>query len=102
MISNSKLTPAQKKTRKTHMAALGAMCGAIVTSSDGRVTLAFAPQFQGSRMLSVGVSVASPHERKIRAKVGEFHAMDNLMFGATIKVPDGVDMHTLADVIADH
>ena len=102
MISNSKLTKEQKGTRKVHKAALVAQGGAIVTSSDGSVTLAFVPEFQGSRMLAVGVSVASPYERKIRAKVGEYHALDNLMFGNAIKVPDGVDMYALADVIADH
>lgn len=102
MISNSKLTKEQKEIRKVHKAALVAQGGAIVTSSDGRVTLAFAPEFQGSRMLSVGVSVASPYERKIRAKVGEYHAMANMMFGNVIKVPDGVAMYALADVIAAH
>lgn len=102
MLSNSKLTPVQKQVRKANKAELIARGGAIVTSSDGSVTLAFAPEFKGSRMLAVGVSVASPYERKIRAKVGEYHALDNLMFGNAIKVPDGVDMHTLADVIADH
>lgn len=102
MISNSKLTSVQKEARKAHKAALVAQGGAIVTSSDGLVTLAFVPEFQGSRMLAVGVSVASPNERKIRAKVGEYHAMDNLMFGNVIKVPDGVDMYALANVIADH
>lgn len=102
MISNSKLTKEQKETRKVHKAALVTQGGAIVTSSDGSVTLAFVPEFHGSRMLAVGVSVASPNEQKIRRKVGEYHALDNLMFGNTIKVPDGVDMYALADVIADH
>jgi len=102
MISNSKLTKEQKEARKVRKAAIVAQGGAIVTSFDGRVTLAFVPEFQGSRMLAVGVSVASPNERKIRAKVGEYHALDNLMFGNAIKVPDGVDMYALADVIADH
>lgn len=102
MLSNSKLTPAQKQVRKANKAELIARGGAIVTSSDGSVTLAFAPEFKGSRMLAVGVSVASPNERKIRAKVGEFHALDNWVYGDMIKVPDGVDMHALADVIADH
>jgi hypothetical protein len=102
MISNSKLTSAQKEIRKAHKEALVAQGGAIVTSSDGSVTVAFMPEFEGSRMLMVGVSIASPHELKIRRKVGEYHAMDNLMFGNVIKVPDGVDMHALADVIAEY
>lgn len=101
MISNSKLTKEQKEARKVRKAAIVAQGGAIVTSFDGRVTLAFVPEFQGSRMLAVGVSVASPNERKIRAKVGEYHALYNPMFGGnTIKVPDGVDMYALANVIA--
>jgi hypothetical protein len=101
MFSNSKLTKLQKAARKEMMAELVEAKGAIVTSSDGTVTVASIPEFEGSRMLSVGVSVASPQELNIRRKVGEYHALDNLMFGVSIiKVPDGTDMDTLAEVIA--
>lgn len=100
MISNSKLNNGQKRIRKSHKAALVEAKGAIVTSSDGTVTVAFMPEFEGSRMLAVGISVASPHEQKIRPKVGEYHAMDNLFFGAIVKVPDGTDMDVLAEVIS--
>ncbi len=101
MISNSKLTKEQKTLRKTHRAALIKALGAIVTSENGRVTVAFMPEFKGSRMVSVGVSIASPREQKLRPKVGEFHALDNLMFGNCIVVPDGTDMGVLAEVISD-
>ena len=100
MFSNSKLTKEQKEIRKAHKETLVSEGGAIVTSSDGSVTVAFMPEFKGSRMLAVGVSVASPYELKIRPKVGEYHAMDNLFFGAIVKVPDGTDMDVLAEVIA--
>lgn len=100
MFSNSKLTKLQKSARKEMMAELVEAKGAIVTSSDGTVTVAFMPEFEGSRMLTVGVSVASPQELNIRRKVGEYHALDNLMFGAIVKVPDGTDMDVLAEVIA--
>ncbi len=100
MFSNTKLTKEQKEIRKAHKAALIEAKGAIVTSPDGTVTVAFMPEFEGSRMLSIGVSVASPNEQKIRRKVGEYHALDNLMFGCSIKVPDGTDMDVLADVIS--
>ena len=100
MISNSKLSKVQKGVRKTYLEMLYAQGGTIATSEDGRVTIAFEPEFTGSRMLRVGVSVASPDERKIRAKVGEYHALANLFSDFCIKVPDGTDMCALAQVIA--
>jgi len=99
-MSNSKLSSIEKSERKEFLGLLHSRGGAIVTSEDGRVTVAFEPEFKGSRMLRVGVSVASPDEQKIRRKVGEYHALDNLFSGATVKLPDGTDMNVLAEVIA--
>lgn len=99
-MSNSKLTSTQKDVRKAYLEMIHAQGGAIATSEDGRVTVAFEPEFKGSRMLRVGVSVASPDEQKIRAKVGEYHALANLFSDFCIKVPDGTNMYALAEVIA--
>ena len=101
MISNSKLDKIQKSKRKAYLEMIVNAGGAIVTSEDGRVTLAFEPEFKGSRMLRVSVSVASPNERKIRSKVGEYHALTNLFYNdRAIHTPDGTDMYALAQVIA--
>ncbi len=100
MISNSKLGKIQKSKRKAYLEMIVNAGGAIVTSEDGRVTLAFEPEFKGSRMLRVSVSVASPNERKIRSKVGEYHALTNLFTDFCIKVPDGTDIYALAEAIA--
>jgi hypothetical protein len=97
---NFKLSLVEKNFCKTYLEMLHTQGGAIVTSEDGRVTVAFKPEFKGSRMLRVGVSIASPDEQKIRHKVGEYHALSNLFTDFCIKVPDGTDMYMLANVIA--
>lgn len=101
MASNSRLNAFQKGSRKHMLGILTAALGIVITSEDGRVTVAFMPEFEGSRMLRVAVSVASPDETKIRRKVGEYHALDKLFnCGMFIMVPDGADMYALAECIA--
>ena len=103
MISNSKLTKLQKATHKEMLGMLTSAMGGIVTSNSGAVTVVWMPEFVGSRMVRVSVSVASPSERKIRAKVGEYHALDKLFnCEQFITVPNGVYMWTLAGMLDDH
>lgn len=99
--SNSKLTQDQKSARKAMWNMLADFNGNMVNSDCGKVTIAYMPEFVGSRMLTLAVSNASPSELKIRRKVGEYHAMNNLFYGRSIVVFDGIDMFALANVLAD-
>ena len=76
MSSNSKLTPEQKISRKVMLRAVVNRGGRVY--SDGRVTLCLIPEFAGSRMMRVSVSVISPDELKFRRKVGEYHALSRM------------------------
>lgn len=99
-MSNSKLTVHQKMNRMEYLETLVMCHGAIVASLSGRVTLAFVPEFTGSRMLKVAVSYASPTEKKVRRKVGEYHALSKLFdTGEFIKIPDGFDPYDLVEVM---
>lgn len=100
MSSNSRLNVLQKGARKHMLSILTDAMGAVIASEDERVTIAFMPEFEGSRMLRVAVSVASPDEIKIRRKVGEYHALDKLFDSEFIRVPDGTNMYALAQVIS--
>jgi len=102
MASNSKLDSHGKLMRKEYLQFLAWDSGAIVTSTDGRVTLAFKPEFVGSRMLRLAISYCSPDEIKVRRKVGEYMALRRLYeTDQYIAVSDGFDPVYLADVFAD-
>jgi len=74
LLSNSKLTEFQKGRRNCMLKALDNMGGQVYTSADG-VTLCILPEFENSRMMLVSVAVMSHTEKKLRPKVGEFHAL---------------------------
>lgn len=77
MQSNSKLDPHQNQWRKAakreHLAAGG------VLVAIGAVTVAILRT--GEQSGKFAVSIASPNEKKIRRKVGEYHALDRFMLG---------------------
>lgn len=74
MSSNSKLTPEQKQTLKTWKAMLPKDAS---LKALGRMTVLCVP---GGNVTHVYSSVASPDEKKIRPKVGEFYVIWRWMF----------------------
>lgn len=75
-MSNTKLSPGQKESRKSMLRDLESMGGNIATV--GAFTIAKLPEFEGSKMALFSVSVCSDTEEKNRRKVGEFHALSKL------------------------
>lgn len=51
------------------------------------IVILTAPEFPGSKMSNVAVSIMSKDEKKFRAKVGEYHAMQKYVRGEFIKLP---------------
>lgn len=98
-MSNTKLTKIEKAALKFLEQSLIDQFGGWVTSDSGKVTVAWVPEYRGSKMLRVAVSVASDEEFKIRGKVGRYHALNRLDNGEYIKVLDGVDMVDFADIL---
>lgn len=97
MFSNSKLTDTQKLIRKDYLNFLAEFEGAIFSSDSGMTTIAFMPEFKGSRMLRVAFAICNPNETKIRRKVGEYHALEKLFDGQYVLLPDGFDPYTLVE-----
>ena len=72
---NSKLTKLQKAEHFEMLANLSDLNGKVFCFPEYRATIAIMPEFEGSRMMLVSVSIAEPREKKFRCKVGEYHAM---------------------------
>lgn len=84
-MSNSKLNEFQKAKRKSMLSELHNAGGWL--HSDYGVTLCIMPEFAGSKMARVSVSVASEDEQKVRRKVGEYWALHRMMHCEFILVP---------------
>ena len=84
-MSNSKLDKIQKAERKSMLSELHNAGGWL--HSDYGVTLCVVPEFAGSKMARVSVSVASEDEQKVRRKVGEYWALHRMMHCEFIRVP---------------
>ena len=84
-MSNSKLTEFQKAERKRMRAELHNAGGWL--HSDHGVTFCVVPEFAGSKMARVSVSVASEDEQKVRRKVGEYWALAHMADGEFIVMP---------------
>lgn len=54
---------------------------------EGPLTICAVPVFPGSRMISISMAWASPNEKKIRRKVGEFYALRRWYSGKSIQIP---------------
>lgn len=76
MFSNSKLTEYEKAERKRFKAELLAAGGVLVLV--GAVTVAL--ERTGRTSGHFAVSIASPDEKKIRRKVGEYHALARMYY----------------------
>lgn len=72
---NSKLTKLQKAEHFEMLANLSDLNGEVYCFPEYSATVAIMPEFEGSRMMLVSVSIAEPREKKFRCKVGEYHAM---------------------------
>lgn len=82
MLSNSKLTEYEKAERKRLKAELLAAGGVLVLA--GAVTVAL--QRTGRTSGCFAVSIASPDEKKIRQKVGEYHALARMEYDGVMPV----------------
>lgn len=99
MISNSTLTKFQKELRKQDLNMVTEFGGGVLTSDSGNTTIAFVPEFKGSRMLQVAFAICNPNEIKARRKVGEYKALERLANGEYVLLPDGFDPYTLVEAI---
>lgn len=86
-MSNSKLNSVQKTLRKNMLVKFTGEGGEIFSFSEHRTTVAIVPEFTGSKMSRVSVSICSPDEVKFRRKVGEYFALDKLFVGEYVVVP---------------
>lgn len=85
-MSNSKLSREQNLNRKSLKRELLALGGSIGLFGQG-VTVCQLPEFEGSKMSLVSISIASEDEIKTRRKVGEYHALQRMFnSGEYIKV----------------
>jgi hypothetical protein len=98
MNSNSKLTKAEKWSLRT--AKIQNPEIQFFSFPDYFCTVAIREVFQNSRMVQIGVSWASPYEIKFRTKVGEFYALENLVY-AGIVVPNNGDFYSIAQNLAE-
>lgn len=89
-MSNSKLNAVQKDSRKNMLIDHEANGGEIFSFPQYFATVAIVPEFTGSNMSCMSVSVCSPDETKFRRKVGEFYALDKLFAGECVKMPTPV------------
>jgi hypothetical protein len=76
--SNSKLSAEQKSWLKDQRKNSGVK---IVSNSDGITLAYFKPLGSKGRMVNFAISNLSPFEKKLRAKVGEYHARAKLNCG---------------------
>lgn len=85
---DSRLDSYENINRKQWRKGLTALNGLIFSFPDWNTTVVLLPEFPGSRMMLVSVSMAEPRETKFKRKVGEFHALRRV-FSANeyIKVP---------------
>lgn len=84
-VSRSKLTPQQKQVRKMLRDNLLSIGGRIYSFPESGVTFAVAPPVrENARFVQVAVAIMSPTENKFKRKVGEYHALDRLEYGAYI------------------
>ena len=86
-MSNSKLNSNQKTLRKNLLVRFTGDGGEIFSFPEHRTTVAIVPEFTGSKMSRVSVSICSPDEFKFRRKVGECFALDKLFMGEYVIVP---------------
>ena len=98
MNSNTKLTKSEKLSLKLEKRRNPEI--QFFSFPDYFCTVAIMEVFQNSRMVKIGVSWASPYEKKFRVKVGEFYALENLQF-AGIVVPNNGDFESIAQNLAE-
>jgi hypothetical protein len=95
-MSNTKLNSEQKSMRKTLRKSFGPQC---VMLAVGRVTMFLQPEFAGSNMGLLSISIASPNETKIRRKVGEYMALERAANGKYVKVPMAASLEDIGNVL---
>lgn len=83
-MSNTKLSDYEKVTLK-HLKSGLRVDGGCIFTFDG-MTIAVKPAHPGSDMARFAVSFASPNEKKLRAKVGEYHALNKMYLGEIVQV----------------
>lgn len=99
--SNTKLT----KEQKQKLNALKMACPEIqfFYFPNEFATVAIQEEFPNSKMVKVSISYCSLDEQKYRAKVGEYHAINKMVYsGEFVKVPrpHGRNLKVLAENFA--
>ena len=100
--SNSKLDCEQKEILREMKSEFSDKHGQIFSFHENGVTIAIMQAFAGANTIKVATSVASPDEKKFRRKVGEYHALANMLYNDKfIVLPDiGLTFEETADNIA--
>ena len=74
-VVRSFLLESEKFDRKRMLVDLAELNGRVFSFPAYNATVAIMPEFPGSRMMVVSVSIAEPRETKFKRKVGEYHAL---------------------------
>lgn len=98
MTANTKLTKEQKAQRKEWLNEFKTFNGELAFC--GAFTVAKVSEFPGSKMAFFSVSVCSDKEQKFRRKVGEYHAMRNMLdIEEYVKLPSIVSALHFAEML---
>ena len=97
MVSNTKLTKAQKQFVKNFEAEM--VNNGAVFISDNNVTMLIVSPFKNSKMVEFAISTMSENEKKFRPSVGKYYAINNYLNDNTIKISRYTDFRELAWVI---
>lgn len=96
--SNTKLTAAEKLSRKDMRARVAAAGGTTFVSIDRSVVIVAVPR---GNVCEVSTAIASPDEVKCRRKVGEFHALDRWYAAMYVPMPAATDFAALAEWLSE-
>lgn len=85
-MSNTKLSEDAKREYKAEWFKLSADGALVFAFPNLRAVVLFVPEFKGSKMVNVAVSVCSEDEQKFRKWTGIARAMDRFYSGEVIKI----------------
>lgn len=94
---NTKLTKEQKSILRDYRSDMAAMGAEFHFNPETGITVLTVPD--GSRMMRVCVSIASPYEKRARKSVGEWMAVSHYEDMNWIVVPLNTDLGLLVDAI---
>ena len=98
--SNSKLNKDEKIILREMKLDFDSREGEIFSYPETGVTIAI--EHKGVHTSRVSMSVMSPDEKKFRRKVGEYHALNNLMYNDRFMTVPRVDALSFALYLAEY